>query len=809
MSVQRGAKRRGRILPRCIGSIQLQAPRERAPAMNALLLLLSLTAPAALVQDAPWWGEATERALGRAGEAATAWRGALAEVPEALRPGLAHLVAAMPDADLRELPPARIVEEVRLATEVRTQVPWGAGLDDALFFEHVLPYAHVSESRDAWRAELTEMCLPMIAGCKTPGEAAQRLNEQLFTKVGVKYSTKRRRADQSPKESIEQGLASCTGLSILLADACRAVCVPARLAGTADWAEKDGNHTWVEVWDDGWHFTGACEPDPRGLDHGWFQGDAARAVLGDPMKGIWAVSWSAPGAFNMVWAPDQRVGGVEVTRRYLQDEPVLDDKHARLLVVLRDVPGGERIESPVRITLADDTRAQEEGVTRGEGADTNDTLEFVVLRGKQYMIQVPDGAGSWSFPWTFTVPRDQKAVRFERDLWSVESFAVGGDPIAMISEWFAQAAVDPGAVFPEAALQGRDAEGVRPAIVEAWRRSSIHADLRQDHLARVVRTEDRVAPYTVKAVGDRPRTGWPLVIAMHGGGGVPKEVNDQQWQHMQVYYKDHPEAGGYLYVALRAPNDNWDGFYDDGISPLVSRLITQLHLTEGVDTDRVHITGVSHGGYGAFVIGPKIPWRFASVHASAAAPTPGRTEAVNLRNTPFSLMVGVNDTAYGRHELCVKFEALMKELAAADPGAYPFQAWILPETGHFVPDKDLVTELLPRVRQTAPETLVWKLTDARLQHFSWLEVEQPKAGAQLRAERSGNAVTLSGEGVSGVWLHLDTSWFDALEPVSVTVGDSEEEVWVEPDPEALARHLLAVGDPRLACDMAVFVSLED
>jgi len=149
--------------------------------MKALLLLLSLSALAGSAQDTPWWGESIARALSRAGEAAQAWRGALAEAPEELRPGLAHLVAAMPDADLRELAPARIVEEVRLATEVRAQVPWGPELDDALFFEHVLPYAHVSESRDAWRAELTEMCLPMIEGCKTPGEAAQRLNEQLFS----------------------------------------------------------------------------------------------------------------------------------------------------------------------------------------------------------------------------------------------------------------------------------------------------------------------------------------------------------------------------------------------------------------------------------------------------------------------------------------------------------------------------------------------------------------------------------------------------------------------------------------------------
>ena len=67
-----------------------------------------------------------------------------------------------------------------------------------------------------------------------------------FGQLSVKYSTARKRANQSPKESIEQGLASCTGLSILLADACRSVGVPARLAGIPSWKNKNGNHTWVE-----------------------------------------------------------------------------------------------------------------------------------------------------------------------------------------------------------------------------------------------------------------------------------------------------------------------------------------------------------------------------------------------------------------------------------------------------------------------------------------------------------------------------------------------------------------------------------
>ena len=42
-------------------------------------------------------------------------------------------------------------------------------------------------------------------------------------------------------------MATCTGLSIMLVEACRAVGIPARVAGIASWPGRGGNHTWVEV----------------------------------------------------------------------------------------------------------------------------------------------------------------------------------------------------------------------------------------------------------------------------------------------------------------------------------------------------------------------------------------------------------------------------------------------------------------------------------------------------------------------------------------------------------------------------------
>ena len=42
--------------------------------------------------------------------------------------------------------------------------------------------------------------------------------------------------------------------------------------------------------------------------------------------------------------------------------------------------------------------------------------------------------------------------------------------------------------------------------------------------------------YTVEVIGDRPEDGYPLYIAMHGGGsGDTPDINDEQWDEMKEY----------------------------------------------------------------------------------------------------------------------------------------------------------------------------------------------------------------------------------------------------------------------------------
>jgi hypothetical protein len=227
--------------------------------------------------------------------------------------GMAFLMANMPDQD-RALNRNFLTENVRLAYQAVDEVPWGKDIPQAIFLNDILPYASLNERRDNWRADFHRRFIKIARNSKTIDQAVLVLNKYVFDTLKVAYSAdKRPKPDQSPYESMQAHYASCTGLSILLTDALRAVGIPARIAAIAMWPDKSGNHTWVEIWDGHWHYIGAAEPTP--LDHTWF---TVKASHTDPQHPIYAASFKRTGlSFSMRWAPDLKyVSAIDVTARY-------------------------------------------------------------------------------------------------------------------------------------------------------------------------------------------------------------------------------------------------------------------------------------------------------------------------------------------------------------------------------------------------------------------------------------------------------------------------------------------------------------
>ncbi len=241
------------------------------------------------------------KSLAKAGGNAAELIGAIRAVKAEQREAVAYLLAYMPERDLVSLKKDFIGENVEYSFRALAEAPWGKDIPRELFLNDILPYASINERRDRWRKDFFDRFMPLAKKCKTPGEAALMLNRTVFPTLGVRYhGSKRPKPDQSPYESTEAKFASCTGLSVMLIDACRAVGVPARFAGVPIWYNKSGNHSWVEVWDRQWNFTGAAEPGK--LNHAWFNGNARRADVNRRMFSIYASSFRRTGtSFPLVW----------------------------------------------------------------------------------------------------------------------------------------------------------------------------------------------------------------------------------------------------------------------------------------------------------------------------------------------------------------------------------------------------------------------------------------------------------------------------------------------------------------------------
>ena len=301
--------------------------------------------------------------------------------------GAAFLLAYMPERDLKNLSTEFLLENVKYAYQARNVVPWGKQIPDSIFLNYVLPYANLHEQRDNWRKQFYEKFLPLVKGVQNPGEAAIVLNNTIWDLIKVHYSTKRPRADQSPFESIEAGMASCTGLSILLIDACRAVGIPARFISVPMWYDNSGNHSWVEIWDKGWHFIGAGEPGP--LDETWFEERAAHASKSDWKYRIYAVSYKKTGLkFPDLFDPTvDYLYAIDVTDRYTKSWLPTNGIELRVKVIDKN---GQRLALPVQL-LKDGTLIKN-GYSRSEKNDLNDILTFKVEAGQRYWLKISKGA---------------------------------------------------------------------------------------------------------------------------------------------------------------------------------------------------------------------------------------------------------------------------------------------------------------------------------------------------------------------------------------------------------------------------------
>jgi hypothetical protein len=674
------------------------------------------------------------------------------------------LVDNMPAADRASLDTDFLMENLRLALEARERFPWAKSPPERIFVNDVLPYASLDEPRDPWRADFYKVAGEIVAGCKTATEAAQALNQKLFTRLKVHYNLGRKRNNQSPSESIEQGKATCTGLAIILVDACRAVGIPARIAGVPKWANKEGNHTWVEIWDGDWFFTGADEYDKKGLNRGWFNNDAAlTARSSNSVNQVYASSWRRTGDwFPLAWDLDSAVvPAINVSARYAALQTTTNPPGTVVHVRLRARDQGERLPAAVEMHAAGGELLASDH-TRAGTADLNDMPEFTL----------PAGALSVTFRFVHGGEAREKVVPCAVCMTS-HTMDFAWDELKTVSRcvtaaetWFAKPAAERGE--PPDMPCSRD-ESVRLTSL-AWAdvvKTRAESSATELSAKRIV-IGDKSMKWMEKSFGDAPGHKHSLWITLHGGGQGTEEENDRNWRGYFGRYEFPP---GSINVAPRAPANTWDMWHVKWTDGLLQRLIADFVLHRDVDPGQVYLIGYSAGGDGVYQLAPRLADEFAATGMCAGHPNEVTPEG--LRNLPFFLYMGGEDSAYHRNTVVREFSAKMDNLQAADPEGYPHRLTVFPGLPHNMQNRE--AEMIPRMtclrRAAWPKRVVWKQDDPVVHtRFYWMKRETPRSNEIYAAQVEGQTITIERPASGNLTLRLSDNLLDLDQPVRVVAG---------------------------------------
>jgi hypothetical protein len=382
-------------------------------------------------------------------------------------------------------------------------------------------------------------------------------------------------------------------------------------------------------------------------------------------------------------------------------------------------------------------------------------------------------------------------------------------PVNQLCQWLKRSANDRGPIekqrFATTPLTKKDAVVARQLL---W----------QDYVAtakkeRAAEMKDRVVahgkfrmPFAFTVFGKKPKHGRSLFISMHGGGGAPKRVNDQQWENQKRLYK--PVEG--VYLAPRAPTDSWNMWHQAHVDPLFDRIIQDMVIFEGVDPNRVYIMGYSAGGDGVYQVAPRYADRLAA--AAMMAGHPNDASPLGLRNIGFALQVGGRDAAYKRNEVARTWGKKLDALQKADPKGYRHFAKIYEGLGHWMQRKDAVAVpwMAKFTRDPLPEKIVWHQDDVTHSRFYWLAVDDKhrKRGTTITATRHGQTIDVTAQGTDRVTVLLNDRMLDLDKPVRVkSHGRVLFEGKVQRQIAEIARTLAVRGDAELVFSARVSVAV--
>lgn len=296
--------------------------------------------------------------------------------------------------------------------------------------------------------------------------------------------------------------------------------------------------------------------------------------------------------------------------------------------------------------------------------------------------------------------------------------------------------------------------------------NTVREERKSEWSDKVIEMDDLQMKFEYKRFGEAGKEGRSLFISMHGGGGAPARVNEQQWRNQIRLYE--PEEG--IYLAPRAPTDTWNLWHQGHIDRFFERIIQDAVVFENVDANRVYLMGYSAGGDGVYQLAPRMADHLAA--AAMMAGHPNDASPLGLRNIGFTLHMGGEDSAYKRNEVAREWKSKLAKLQKQDPEGYQHEVVIHEGKGHWMDREDAVAiDWMAKFnRDPLPAKIVWQVRNADQKQFYWVALQAPESGNVFTVMRDGQTIEFQ-DRPGPVLVRFNDSMLDMDEPVTVLLED--------------------------------------
>lgn len=137
-----------------------------------------------------------------------------------------------------------------------------------------------------------------------------------------------------------------------------------------------------------------------------------------------------------------------------------------------------------------------------------------------------------------------------------------------------------------------------------------------------------------RGYGDDPDRKWPVIVFLHGSGERGRDLSLLRKQGIPSFLDARPEFPFVVVSPQCPPNEYYD-------TDTVIAVLDEVERTCAVDPERVYLTGISMGGFGAWQLACAHPDRFAAVAPIAGWGIEGL--APNARHVPIWAFHGADD----------------------------------------------------------------------------------------------------------------------------------------------------------------------